>query len=98
MDDTAIQEMVVRKLALHGRDVGWYNGWHEGWLKGRLEQARRMLLLIGEKIFGPPDAEQVAKINAINSLERLRGMGEMLIPPESWEQLIRMSDLDWPSF
>ena len=44
----------------------------EGAAKGRLEEARRMLVLLGEEEFGtPPGPRARASIEAINSPEQL---------------------------
>lgn len=56
--------------------------------EGRGEEARKLLLLQGERRFGPPDAATVAAVRAITDLERLERLGVRLLEVDSWAELL----------
>src|SRR5205085_6225492 len=47
--------------------------------RGRAEEERRMLLLLGEAKFGPPDAAARAALESISDVTRLEALGVRLI-------------------
>lgn len=59
----------------------------EGEAMGRAEEARKVLLLLGGKQFGPPDASTRATIEAAD-LERLERWTERLLDVSSWDALL----------
>jgi predicted transposase YdaD len=59
----------------------------EGEAMGRAEEARKVLLLLGGKQFGPPDPQVRAVITAAN-LERLERLTERLLDVSSWDELL----------
>jgi predicted transposase YdaD len=59
----------------------------EGEAVGRAEEARKVLLLLGGKQFGPPDPQVRAAITAAN-LERLERLTERLLDVSSWDELL----------
>ncbi len=59
--------------------------------EGRAEEARKVLLLVGGKQFGPPDAQTRAAIDAITDLVRLEGLMERSFDVASWEELLKSS-------
>lgn len=61
----------------------------EGKEEGRVEEARRMLLLMGGKRLGEPDAQAQAALDAITSHERLEQLATRLFEAESWQELLR---------
>ena len=60
----------------------------EGEAKGRVEGERNLLLRLGSKRFGQPDAPTLETIQAIASLEQLEQLGEKLLEAESWAELM----------
>jgi predicted transposase YdaD len=56
--------------------------------KGRLAEARRLLFLIGEGLFGLPSEAAKAAINALEDVDRLEQLGERLPHVDSWEELL----------
>ena len=56
--------------------------------KGEAKAARTILLMVGEKRFGPPDAETRATIEAITSWEYLHHMIDRLSDARSWDDLL----------
>jgi hypothetical protein len=55
--------------------------------EGRIEEARRLLLLLGSDRFGPPDSGERAAIDAITSVERLEELVVRLLDASGWEKL-----------
>jgi hypothetical protein len=53
-----------------------------------LQEARRMLLILGERHFGPPDEATVSAIQAIADIERLESLTRQMPHVESWQQLL----------
>jgi predicted transposase YdaD len=76
MEQSATYQAIVRR----GRD--------EGRTEGRAEGERRLLLLQGEKKFGPPKAAVRAAIEGIDDLARLEELGLRLISASSWQELV----------
>jgi hypothetical protein len=56
--------------------------------RGRAEQARRMLLLLGEAKFGPPDEVTRAALEQISDLARLEALAVRLVNAASWPELL----------
>src|SRR5262245_12649518 len=53
---------------------------------GRAEEARRWLLMTGEKRLGPADPSAVAAINRVTDVEQLERLGRRLWEVDTWEQ------------
>ncbi len=56
--------------------------------KGATGGARRLLLRIGTRIIGPPQAEALARVEAINDLTLLEAMADRLLDVTSWDELL----------
>ncbi|HZO91509.1 MAG TPA: hypothetical protein VFB38_24515 [Chthonomonadaceae bacterium] len=72
-----------------GMKEGLKEGMKEGEAKGRMEEARRMLLLIGGKRFGEPDAQIQAALEKITSPQQLEQLAAQLFEVESWQELLK---------
>jgi predicted transposase YdaD len=59
-----------------------------GEARGRAEEARRLLLRLGQKQFGPPDEAIQAAVQANTEVERLEDLAEQLLDVESWQELL----------
>ncbi len=59
----------------------------EGRDMGRSEEARRLLLLMGETKFGP-DASAQARIDGITDLAQLEDLGVRMVKAATWEELL----------
>jgi predicted transposase YdaD len=68
-------------------DEGRAEGRAEGETIGRIEEALKVLLLLGGKQFGPPNASTRATIEAAD-LERLERLTERLLDVSSWDELL----------
>jgi hypothetical protein len=60
----------------------------EGRAEGQVKEARRFLLKLGKKQFGPPDPATQAALNAITKVEQLERLGEGLFAAGSWQELL----------
>ncbi len=80
----------VRKM----RDSDTYQaildeGRAEGETKGRAEEARKLLLRLGRKHLGEPEATVEAAVRAITDLDRLELMAERVSEVASWQDLLQ---------
>jgi predicted transposase YdaD len=69
-------------------EEGLEKGLKEGLQQGKIEEARRLILSLGEIRFGPPDAARRAAIEAIAELERLERLSAQLLTAASWDELL----------
>jgi hypothetical protein len=60
----------------------------KGLLKGRIQEAKRMLLLLGTKRFGAPPARIRKTLVAIKNLDRLEELSQKLLDVGSWKELL----------
>ncbi|MDQ2730414.1 MAG: DUF4351 domain-containing protein [Armatimonadota bacterium] len=60
----------------------------EGRQEGRMEEARRMLLLMGGRIYGPPSPAAEKTLQSINALDQLEQLAERLVQVKSWDDLL----------
>jgi predicted transposase YdaD len=60
----------------------------KGLAKGGVSEAKRLLLLLGTKRFGAPDARSQAALEALDDLARLEDLGVRLLDAESWHDLL----------
>jgi predicted transposase YdaD len=85
MRDSTTYQMILDE----GRAEGLTKGRAEGLSMGRLEEARQLLLRLGRKRLGQPDAEVEASVQAISELERLESLIERVIEVASWRDLLQ---------
>lgn len=60
----------------------------EGRGEGAIAEAKKVLRLQGNKIFGTPDRRTVATLERINDLQQLENLLERLPDAESWQDLL----------
>ena len=60
----------------------------EGRMEGQVEEARKFVLRLARKRFGPPTEQTETAINAITDLERLERLLERVVLVSSWEELL----------
>ena len=60
----------------------------EGQARGRAEEARRILLRLGTRRFGPPDSATAAALGALADVERVERMTEQLLDATSWADVL----------
>ncbi|MGE5754483.1 MAG: hypothetical protein ACM35G_02020 [Planctomycetaceae bacterium] len=56
--------------------------------QGSTQEAKRILMRVGQKRFGPPEAGVVAAIEDITDRERVEALIERLDEVSSWEALL----------
>ncbi|HXG10264.1 MAG TPA: hypothetical protein VNK04_10775 [Gemmataceae bacterium] len=56
--------------------------------EGRLDEAKRFLLRLGQRKFGPPGEQVEAVLRSITDLERLERMGDRLLVAATWQELL----------
>jgi predicted transposase YdaD len=79
MEESVTYQEIIRKGEAKGRA--------EGQAEGAAEEARRILLRIGTKLLGAPDANAVAAIEAISNRERLENLIDRVSEVKSWSEL-----------
>jgi hypothetical protein len=80
MEESTTYQGIVRRGREERREVGR--------AEGRAEEARRMLLLLGETKFGPADAATRSALENISDLARLEELGQRLMNVSSWQELL----------
>jgi hypothetical protein len=60
----------------------------EGQLLGRTDEARRILLRLGQSQFGPPDTAEMAALQAITDTDRLELLCERVRAAATWQELL----------
>ena len=56
--------------------------------EGRVEEAHKIMLRQGRKLFGPPDEATTAALTAIDDIDRLEFLSEQLLEVKSWQELL----------
>lgn len=71
----------------------WFleEGVSKGMSQGMIQGTRKVILHLGQKRFGPPDAGIVAALDAITDLSRLERMSERLLDAASWQEVLATS-------
>ncbi len=69
-------------------DRGEEKGKAEGKAEGKIEEARAIILRLGRKRFGEPDAETLEKLESIQQIERLEEISDRLITATNWIEAI----------
>ena len=59
--------------------------------EGEIKRSKKMLLLQGNRRFGPADASTQAAIEAIDDLDRLEELGLRLLEVGNWKELLARS-------
>jgi hypothetical protein len=62
--------------------------YHSLLVKGALKEAKKIVLFLGHKRFGPADQTIVAAIEAITDLERVERIGLRVLRVSSWQELL----------
>jgi len=73
-----------------GKAAGKAEGIAEGKAEGKAEGERRLLLRLGTKRLGEPDAQTRTVIESITSLQRLDELADRLLDVETWQELLEV--------
>ena len=60
----------------------------EGEASGEAKEARNLILRLGQKRFGTPGADTIARLEAVISLDTLEQLAERLLEVETWDELL----------
>ncbi len=60
----------------------------QGYAEGEIKEARKLLLRLGRKRLGEPDATVLSIVQSSTSLERLEHLLERLFEVETWVELL----------
>lgn len=90
------ESVTYQEILEEGRQEGERKGRREGRQEGRQEgrhegaeaEARRMLLLVGSRRFGPPSPQLQARVDAIRDVARLEDLISGIFDVESWDDLM----------
>ena len=104
MEDSSTYQAIIAKGEARGRAEGEARGRVEGEARGRvegeargrvegaslgkMEEARNLLLRLGRKRFGEPDAVTLQFVQNLNNLETLERLMERLLEAENWSELL----------
>jgi hypothetical protein len=56
--------------------------------EGREQQAKRMILRLGQKRFGPPSEEVKTRLQAVVDIDHLERLAEALLVVSGWSELL----------
>lgn len=70
-------------------EKGYVEAYAEAYYEGMLAEAKRILRLLGDDAFGPPDARTAARIERINDVARLEELVMRMLTATSWQELLR---------
>jgi predicted transposase YdaD len=94
MKESVTYQAILREGLREGRDEGLREGRLEGRVEGRfagrIEEAQRLLLVLGEERFGAPDAATRATVEAITEVQDLERLARELLRANSWQELLGM--------
>jgi predicted transposase YdaD len=71
-------------------EEGRQEGRQEGRSEGALVEAKKLLRIVGDRQFGPPDAPTAETIEGIEEVARLENLASRLQEVKSWQELLRL--------
>ena len=63
----------------------------EGKAEGSLQEAKAMLVRLGQKKLGEPDAASQASIEAMDNVQQIELLAESLFDVATWQQLLNLA-------
>ncbi len=84
MRESTTYQAILRE----GKAEGIAEGIAQGLAQGKAEEAKRLLLLLGRKQFGPAGEEVEAKIDAMSDVEKLEELNKRVLDVSSWSDLL----------
>lgn len=84
----ALGEQLMQGVRRMRESVTYQAILEEGRVEGRAEEARRLILLLGERRFGPPGSRTRAALEAMADPERLEALGRRLLDVATWDELL----------
>jgi predicted transposase YdaD len=86
MEESTTYQAIIRR--------GKAEGIAEGRVEGKLEGAREVVLRLGRRRFGEPDAATQTALASLHDIERLEQLAERLLEVESWQELLKGAGID----
>jgi len=80
--------MVLKEWYAEAYAEAYAEGYAEGKLLGAVAEARKIIRIVGDDKFGPPDAQTAAAIRGIKGLARLEDLGHRLLTVRNWQELL----------
>jgi predicted transposase YdaD len=73
---------------IEGEKQGRIEGEQKGKIEGKIEGERAIIVRLGRKLFGEPDAATLAKLDSIQSVDRLDEISDRLFTAANWTEAI----------
>jgi predicted transposase YdaD len=89
MRESTTYQAILDEGRAEGEIKGRAEGVAMGEIKGRAEEARQLLLRLGQKKFGPPEASVAEAVRALDDVERLESLIERLLEVAGWQELLQ---------
>ena len=88
MRESSTYQAILEEGRLEGQQKGRAEGRAEGRTEGAVQEARKLLRLVGDDAFGPPDARTATAIEQIDDLKRLEELCKSCRTAASWRELL----------
>jgi len=89
LESDEVRKREVKQMSQTIAQSIYQEGKLDGRQEGALGHARSSLVRTGRKRFGQADDAVIAKVNALDDLDRLDRMAERLMEVESWDEVLR---------
>ena len=84
-----VEPVVAREVINHVLNMKELPGYKLILEEGAIEHTQELILKVGRKQIGKPTEKQIAKLKAIQSLDRLDRIAEKAFTAKSWDGLLR---------
>lgn len=91
MKESATYQAILREGRGEGIAQGLAEGKAEGLAKGSLQEAKALLVRLGQKKLGKPDAVSQASIEAMDNVQQVELLAESLFDVATWQELLNLA-------
>ena len=88
MRESSTYQAILKEGLQEGRSKGLAEGRVEGRVEGRAQEARNILLMLGEQQFGNPSAQVRQAIDSVADTDALEQMVKRLLKASDWDDLL----------
>ena len=88
MKESVTYQAILREGRGEGIAQGLAEGKAEGKAEGSLQEAKALLLRLGQKKLGEPDASSQASIEAMGNVQQIELLAESLFDVATWQELL----------
>ncbi len=92
LEDSTTYQAILRKGETQGETRGVARGRAEGHAEGERDAARRLVLLLAGKRFGPAAPAQEAAVREVTDPARLERLAERVLDAAGWDDLLASAD------